>query len=62
MNDFHFYPTFANDRRIAREASAERHRLLRGARAAAARHFSPGLTLARSAVRTTAAVATTRAA
>lgn len=61
MNDYLYLSTLVADRRNARIATAERHRLFAGLRASRTVR-RPSLTLARSAVRTTADVATPRAA
>jgi hypothetical protein len=60
MLTHHYLPTLVDDRRIVREASAKRHRLLRSRRAD--RVDRPTLTLAAPAVRTAAEAATQRAA
>jgi hypothetical protein len=61
MNDYLYLSTMVADRRSARMATAERRRLFAGLRASRASR-RPTLTLAASAVRTTADVATPRAA
>ena len=61
MLQHHYLPTLVNDRRISREATANRRRLLtRNRRADNPRQ--PALSLAAPTVRTTAETATPRAA
>jgi hypothetical protein len=63
MLQHHYLPTLVNDRRTAFETSARRHRLLAGVGRREARQLRrTGLTLAASAVRTTADATTPRAA
>ena len=61
MLQHHYLPTLVNDRRTAREASANRRRLFTRNRHAED-SSAPALSLAAPAVRTTAETATPRAA